>query len=283
MIPYAQSLGGTHSKLSTDVWGTMLGSEVELIRARTMRRRKQARQSFAREADLCSAFLRALERDYAGKWKVYAETEGWDILLVRRKDGFQIGIQAKLALNIAVINQCLEYGKSSCEVGPDCRALLVPPPTGSNFQAICQYMGLTIISVLPQQGRIEPRLPGLSTRSPTSPWHEWCPVSRHPLPAYIPDVVAGASSPVRLTPWKIKALKITALIELRGSVSRSDFKHLGLDPRRWTAREGWLLASSAGYVPGKRTPNFAGQHPVVYSQIKTDFPKWAPPLPVQQQ
>jgi hypothetical protein len=47
---------------------------------------------------------------------VYPETEGWDILLVRVSDGFQIGIQAKLALNIGVINQCLEHGQTTCEV-----------------------------------------------------------------------------------------------------------------------------------------------------------------------
>jgi hypothetical protein len=245
-----------------------------------MRRRKQRRQ-FESEAGLCSAFLEALGRQYAKRWKAYAETEGWDILLVRQKDGFQIGIQAKLALNIAVVNQCLEYGRSTCEVGPDCRAMLVPSSIGTNFQVICQYIGLTIVSVSHEQGLIAPKLPGPNTRSPTSPWHEWCPVSRHSLPAYVPDVVAGASAPLRLTPWKIKALKITALMEIRGSVSRSDFKHLGIDPRRWTARDGWLLASSVGYVPGRRTPNFAKQHPVVYSQIKTDFAKWAP-SPQQQ-
>lgn len=236
------------------------------------------RRAFHSEADLCSVFRAALEREYAGQWIAYAETEGWDILLVRVKDGFQIGLQAKLALNISVINQGLEYGKSVCDVGPDCRALLVPAASGAHFRAVCEYIGLTIISFVPNKQRIEPKLPGPNTRSPSSPWHEWCPTKRHSLPAYVPDVLAGASAPVRLTPWKIKALKIAALIELRGAVSRSDFKYLGLDPRRWTARNGWLLASPAGYVPGRRMPNFSKQHPLVYSRIKTDFAEWAPPL-----
>jgi hypothetical protein len=248
-----------------------------------VQRRGKRREIYRSEVELCSAFLETFRREYAGKWVAYAETEGWDILLVRLKDGFQIGIQAKLTLNIAVINQCLASGESAGEVGPDCRALLVPQSGGSSYQAVCQYIGLTIVSVLPQRACIEPKLPGPNTRSPKSAWHEWCPTNRHSLPIYIPDVVAGASAPVRLTPWKIKALKIAALIEARGSVSRSDFKHIGLDPRRWTARNGWLLASSVGYVPGKRTPNFAKQHPVVYSQIKTDFSKWAPAQPIQQE
>src|SRR5688572_2897668 len=187
-----------------------------------MRQRTRQKHAFARESDLCSFFLKALERDYAGKWMAYAETEGWDILLVRRRDGFQIGIQAKLSLNIGVLNQCLDYGESAREVGPDCRAILVPGGCGQSFAGRCHYIGVTTIRVVPDKQRIEPRLPGPNTRSPTSPWHEWCPPSRHPLPAYVPDVVAGASAPLRLTPWKIKALKIAALIEIRGSVSRAD-------------------------------------------------------------
>jgi hypothetical protein len=247
-----------------------------------MRRRRKTRQTFRSEADLCSAFLETLRREYPGKWMAYAETEGWDMLLVRMSDGFQIGIQAKLALNIAIINQSLEHGQTACEAGPDCRALLVPSGSGQKFQAVCQYIGLTIISVLPDKQRIEPRLPGPNTRSPNSPWHEWCPITRHPLPSYVPDVVAGASAPVRLTPWKIKALKIAALIEFRGAVSRADFKHLELDPRRWTACGGWLLPSPKGYVPSRRTPNFAKQHPTVFAQVKADFAKWAPPIAGQQ-
>jgi hypothetical protein len=94
---------------------------------------------------------------------------------------------------------------------------------------------------------------------------------------YVPDVIAGASAPVRLTPSKIQALKITALIELRDAVSRADFKHLELDPRRWSAKGGWLLPSSAGYVNGRRTPDFAKQHPIVFEQVKADFAKWVPP------
>jgi hypothetical protein len=243
-----------------------------------VRRKKTKKQGFKSEADLCSAFMESVKSEYPGKWIPYAETEGWDILLVRVKDGFQIGIQAKLAFNIAVINQCLEHWYSPKEIGPDCRAVLVPRYQGSEFQSICQYIGLTIIKVFPTgPKRFEPKLPTMKHATQNPHWHEWSPLERHPLPCYTPDVVAGAPSPVRLTQWKIKALRIAALLERRGSVLRSDFRYLGLDPRRWTARDGWLAASPMGYVPGRNTPNFPKQHPTVYAQIKADFDKWAPP------
>jgi hypothetical protein len=241
-------------------------------------RKLKKKQGFKSEVDLCSAFIEAVNRQHPGEWIPYAETEGWDILLVRVKDGFQIGIQAKLAFNIAVINQCLEHWYSPKEIGPDCRAVLVPRYEGSEFQSICLYVGLTIINVFPKvPRRFEPKLPTIKHGTQNPRWHEWCPLERHPLPCYIPDVIAGAPAPVRLTQWKIKALKIAALLEIRGYVLRPDLKHLGLDPRRWTARDGWLVASPRGYVSGKYTPNFAKQHPIVYAQIKTDFDKWAPP------
>ena len=80
--------------------------------------------TFAREADLCSTFL-ALVPD---SWLVYAETGGFDILLVRKEDGFQIGVQAKLRLNAKVVCQALETGRASAitNPNPDCRAVLVP-------------------------------------------------------------------------------------------------------------------------------------------------------------
>jgi hypothetical protein len=255
----------------------LANDSVQIVRRKTTRGR-----GFKSEADLCSAFLDAVRTQYGDQWQPYAETSGWDILLVRVEDGFQIGIQAKLALNITVVNQCLEQWHGPRDIGPDCRAVLVPHRVGSEFEPICQYLGLTIISVYPAGARLfEPRLPTMRHGTKNPRWHEWCPLERHPLPCYIPDVVAGASSPLQLTQWKIKALKLVALLELRGFVLRSDFRHLGLDPRRWTAKGGWLITTSDGYVAGKHTPNFAKQHPIVYARIKTDFEKWAPPADVQ--
>ena len=79
---------------------------------------------FETEAALGAAYLATID---AERWISYPETAGWDILLVRRADGFQIGIQAKQRMNTDVINQTIEGNRmfSYSQRGPDCRAVLV--------------------------------------------------------------------------------------------------------------------------------------------------------------
>lgn len=60
---------------------------------------------FPTEAALCAAFIAAIDKR---AWTPYAETAGWDILLVRKVDGFQIGVQAKLVFNLDVVNQAID-------------------------------------------------------------------------------------------------------------------------------------------------------------------------------
>ncbi len=234
------------------------------------------KQSFATEVDLCARFIAAVPET----WTAYAETAGWDVLLVRKEDGFQIGIEAKLRLNLEVINQAIEQRCSfySEVEGPDCRAVLVPHDSQGGFGAIAKYIGVTVIRCYPESrhySAFTPPLPG--SKFADDDWHEWLPMRRHKLPEYVPDVPAGASAPVQLTPWKIAALKIAVIMEKRGYVTRSDFKHLKIDHRRWTAAEsGWLRPDNGVYVRGNHWPDFKGQHPNVYAQIIADAPKWMP-------
>jgi hypothetical protein len=234
-------------------------------------------KTFATEVDLCAAFLAAIPKE----WTAYAETCGWDILLVRNEDGFQIGIEAKLRLKTEVINQTIEeYGYIACDrSGPDCRAVLVPNGDGGGFNRIASYIGFTIIRMEPARHGFRPMLPKINDRYRSmDEWHEWAPTQRHKLPEYVPDVRAGSPSPVQLTAWKIGALRLQATIEKNGFITRTDFRSFGLDHRRWLAREfQWLEQSINGYVKGPHFPNFAAQHPSVFEQIKTDlFGKMAP-------
>lgn len=236
---------------------------------------------FTSEAELCAKFLSALPKG----WTAYAETGGWDVVLVRA-DGFQIGVQAKMKFNAHVLSQALDDSfHSASQEGPDCRAILVPAGERQNHMArIAAYCGITVILCWPEptlhwpKRIFEPDLPENRKHSEwfvERDWHELAPAKRIDLPAYVPDVAAGASAPVQLTEWKIKALKIAVLLEIRGFVTLKDFSHLRLDHRRWTGPETrWLVKEGGVLKPGPGMRDFKAQHPKVYEQIKADIAQW---------
>jgi hypothetical protein len=239
---------------------------------------------FPTEAALCAAFI----AEIPSAWTAYAETAGWDILLVRNADGFQIGVQAKLRLNAHVISQAIDpWGAWNAErPGPDCRAVLVPDRTGAEgFSAICSYIGLTVLRMVPpaasyrlSAGRYTPGLPLPDGKGEA--WHEWLPAKRHKLPDYVPDVPAGAPSPRQLSQWKIKVIKLSVTLERRGYVTRADFKHLQFDHRRLlTAGLGWLVPDrkTGRYTRSKLWPNLKTAHPRVYGEIDRDYNRWSTP------
>lgn len=242
----------------------------------------RAANGFTSECDLCSVFLGAVDQKC---WTPYAETAGWDILLVRKADGFQIGIQAKLRLTAQLFAQAVESGApwSAAIRGPDCRAILVPIGQAMHWAAIADYIGLTIISVWSVQERYQsrrfaPDLPKFGASHEERRWFEYAPVRRENLPSYVPDVPAGAPAPLQLTEWKISAIKILITIERRGFVTRADFKHHGIDYRRWTARGAeWLTLDAEGYKPGRYCPDFRRQHPDAYAKIAADAERWMLP------
>ncbi|MBI5255382.1 MAG: hypothetical protein HY855_02705 [Burkholderiales bacterium] len=238
---------------------------------------------FKSEADLCAAFISWVDAE-AGrfsygiqcpKWTPYAETAGWDILLVG-PDGTQIGIQAKLRFNLKVLAQTLpERWAHWHDQGPDYRAVLVPERDGGAEQ-ICAALGLMLFA--PTRVRfdsldrvIREFRPGLNLEHADG-WHYWSPRKRCEVPEFVPDVPAGASGPVQLTKWKIAALRIVATLEVRGFVTKADFRRHQVNPRRWTGPSGWLVA---GAEPGQflRGPDldFDAQHPKVYAEVLGDI------------
>lgn len=234
---------------------------------------------FKSEADLCAAFIRWVDAE-AGrysygircpKWTAYAETSGWDILLVA-PDGTQIGVQAKLRFNMKVLAQSLpERWAHWHDHGPDYRAVLLPESDG-HAEQICAALGLMLFSSTGRSWYDVDRhghsfRPGLNLEHADG-WHYWSPRKRCEVPEFVPDVPAGASGPVQLTKWKIAALRIVATLEVRGFVTRDDFRRHHIDPRRWTGPGGWLVA---GVEPGQflRGPelDFDAQHPRVYAEV----------------
>jgi len=231
-------------------------------------------------------------------WTVYAETAGWDLLLVRPADGFQIGVEAKLRLNVEVLCQAIgRESRYSRGVGPDSRAILAPrPKTQNGLTMLARHLGVVVVTgSAPDRyafgdwkgPRFGPDLPSIDKRFVVTDdelsqwgWPELCPDQRCALPDYVPDVTGGHSAPVALTPWKVQAIKAAIVIEVAGYITRADFKALKIDPSRWT--QGWLEPLGGGrWAPGerRRPPNFKAQHPVNYEQIKADLPKWRVGVP----
>lgn len=229
---------------------------------------------YASEAELCAAFIAAVDKK---AWTVYAETEGWDMLLVRNSDGCQIGIEAKLKFNLHVMSQAMEEYSNPSIIGPDYRAILVPDDR-HGIGVVAAYIGVSVIRLSAAFGdriKIFPDLPRPGNYGDWG-WYGWCPGKRHPLPEYVPDVAAGVPSPLQLTSWKIGAIKIAIILETR-PITREDFRGLGIDHRRWTAKgTGWLEPTPHGWVWGERRFNLEKEHPVNYAQIKADAPKWMP-------
>lgn len=249
------------------------------------------KRPFETEVDLCTAFMEAIDKR---SWTPYVETEGWDILLVRRADGFQIGVQAKLKFNVHVINQALESGYrfAIAGPGPDCRAVLVPECEAGDLHGICAHLGVTVIQMRSSQdghwrevdfrfnSRFTPVLPEPGKGDWWEAWKELAPARRYRLPSYVPDGVAGAPSPIQLTEWKIRAIKLLILLDERGFVTRLDFDHLKLDPRRWLTLC-WLQAKDGKMIAGT-VPAFLAQHPKVSLQIRAET-DWRPVTPQTQE
>lgn len=252
---------------------------------------------FAKETDLCASFVKAIEVHNAGKvksqneaydahiWTPYAETAGWDILLVSKDDGTQIGIEAKLKLNVEVLNQCLSRGHDRHDVtGPDFRAILVPGDAAQNgIGSLAARLGVTVLRQHPPSDEkytwrtahnFEPDLPRIGTERWGHQWTDWLPNERHRLPEYVPDVIAGDSAPAQLSDWKIQALKILAILKER-PVTRADFSALHINHQRWV--QFWLAKTPEGYVACEATPRFDEVHPTVFAQIVSDKEKWMPP------
>lgn len=228
---------------------------------------------FESEAAMCAAFVAGLP----GDWQAYAETGGWDILLVR-KDGCQVGVQAKLLLNADVLVQAAEhYSWNSTGPGPDYRAALVPSYANTRLAALSAYCSLTILTMDPRNHRFWPALPPLGSAYCSDDWHEMLPHLRHPVPEYVPDVAAGSPAPVQLTQWKIKAMKLSARLHDSGYLTRADFKEFGLDIRRWLPA--WLAASEQGFVATEHFPKWERRHPDVWAQIQAEPQKWKRRVP----
>lgn len=235
----------------------------------------KADPTFETEAQLCEAFIAwAKQKGYVA----YPETADFDILLVDAQ-GFQIGVEAKLRLNLKVVMQALPGGYGQ-ETGPDHRAVLVPSLEG-DLRYICKHLGLEIFYCTTRYGHFTSR-PVVrhdfhwDDEHSGRPMFDWNPTRRCKLPEYMPDVAAGVPAPLKLTEWKTGALKVLAHLAIHGTITRKQIKAYGNDSRAWCGPNGWLLPHSGDkrdgrWMRGQSCPPFDKQHPTVFQQVKADL------------
>lgn len=266
--------------------------------------RKPAIFRFESEAAMCAAFIADADRQ---GYDAYPETGGFDIVLVHRLYQWQIGVEAKQTFNAGVLLQAADGIAHHWNTeGPDFRAVLTPAGGDAGLAALARHIGITAIRAYgrpddrgyapnPQGGwsrAFRPDLPdqhNVGDSAGGAPgrffcggrdWFELCPPAPIALPDYIPDVAAGAPSPIALTHWKVAAIKIAIVLERRGHVTGADFKALGISSSRWL-QMGWLVRADRRWVAGA-LPDFRGQHPRNYAEIEADFDQWAAALPGMQ-
>ncbi len=208
------------------------------------------------EADLCSDFMLSLPEN----WTPYPETAGFDILLVEKASGMQIGVEAKLKLNAKVVNQIIENRYAVTAPGPDFRAVLVPETTNHELAAICDFVGITVIGVRTYENSwsknrtvyFNPCLPDVGAgRYTSSTWHHMAPVQRCALPDFVPDVLADGWLGISEAPQDGTEIDLWVSCGVRipdcrwGAPSRANWgDRFGCDkglPKQWVTRDGYAL------------------------------------------
>lgn len=221
------------------------------------------------EVDLCAAFRSAAESD---GWVVYPETSGWDLVLVWPGEqpvppgaleippDTQVGVEAKLRPNADVLAQVIERCGRYKRSRPDLAAVLVPK-AAEPFHTVAGALGVGVYTLRhcgpwrPARGGYER---GRKTITAPIPRRSRDPVvkgetgQRLWLPPVVPQTPAGTPAPSPLTPWRIQAIRLCAILRERGYVTSQDFTALGINPQIW--RDRWLRAEGRVHVEGRAAP-----------------------------
>jgi hypothetical protein len=238
---------------------------------------KERLAPIGKESELCDLFIR--EYNKVDGWTCYPETAGFDVLVVHQ-DGRQIGVQAKLSLNMKVVDQILPnfnddlYGRP----GPDHRMVIVSRITDASegMEKILQRFGVSVLSPRQRWGRdgYEYYFPVdlvANERGCLERLFDWSPAQRCYVPPIVSNLPAGVPSPIRLTAWKESAVKVVALMRSQGFVTVKQIAQHGMGATRWTQPIGsasaWLAkgASRGQWVETEHMPPFDRQHPELYA------------------
>lgn len=216
------------------------------------RKRPRLEPSTLSERDLCAAFTRAARED---GWTVYPELEPWDLVLTRPGETtLQVGVQAKTRANVDVLEQAI---RRYTEGEPDRRAVLVPRAPIA-FAIVARELGVGVYTLghcqsvykrrLIHRGRYSKHGEPVPRNEIVAPYRDWGTTRRVWLPPIVPDVPAGVPSPIRLTKWRIGALRACRIMRRKGYVTREDFIRCGISKTAF-----WdVLLVDSGQREGRR-------------------------------
>lgn len=176
---------------------------------------------FGSEQELCEAFITSAR---AAGYQVHPECGPWDLLVVCRRTGDQIGIQAKLRLSYEVFSQALTTELAG---GPEMHAVLVPLAT-REFFLVAEYLKIHVFQGVTLD-RLDLPLVFQFAKRWTHPVREWAPEVEIATPAGVP-------SPKKMTRWKMAAVKLCMQARSKGYVTREDMNVLRLSPTWWLSR-----------------------------------------------
>lgn len=210
--------------------------------------------SFAKETDLCQAFL----ADLPVGWKKYPEQGCWDFVIQRGP--VQIGVQAKLATCMKVLVQALPYSPVDPGFGPHYRAVLIGKWSGrtpkasrrnrDEFCMLARHLRILIIrppnlrrsTWMASHNRWLPADPSINMThrrlSPSRQVIDWRYYRWHPsfalwVPPFEPDLPSGVPAPSRVSPFQLAALEIHSICEKKGWVCLDDVRMVLAKMRGW--------------------------------------------------
>lgn len=258
-----------------------------------MRETPDIKEIIKTEADLCDAFI--TEFKTVEEWICHPETGGFDILLVH-ESGRQIGVEAKLQLNAKVADQIIpdNHWHRYAGEGPDHRLVIVRSITEANA-GIAKMLGMLGVEVwAPRLCHAVDRSDARSFKTvwrptfeasskmlheariqedPSRPlgyhWetalYDWNPLTRCVVPVAASTVRAGVPAPIRVTPWKMAAVRVIAKLRVQGYITAKEITSQGCSPTSWT--RGWLDKGTqqGHWIETDRMPDIDKQHPELYA------------------
>lgn len=185
------------------------------------------------ESELCQSLIDACR---AQGWACYAETFGFDILLVSPA-GTRLGIEAKLQPNAKVIDQAREHTRRNKKAAH--YVVVVVPHAAPRFYQACNALNIGVLVLEPGVAQVD-ILKGLSLATDCVARST---VTLKPLPAVCVDMPAGVPSPRSITPWKLAAVRFCMDHLGSDAITAAMFVAAGLDHRRWVKSK-WLVPTS---------------------------------------